>query len=62
MLIFGDSLGLLHEHRSIALMLELVGVPRVDWHYRTIHMELSNQRTVFAELWPESMDAALAQS
>ena len=62
MLKFGYSLCLLHKHRSVALMLELIWIAGMDRHDRPIYMQLTNKRALRSKLRPEGVRSAFSQS
>ena len=62
MLEFSDSFSLLHQHRSIALMLEFIWISCMNRNDRSIDVKLSYQRTFWAKLWSEGIWSTLSQT
>ena len=51
-LIPGDALGLLHEERAEAAVLELAGVARRHRHHAAVHVQLAHHRHAALQLGP----------
>ena len=49
----GDPLGLLHEQRAEALVLELAWVPGGDGHHAAVHVQLADDGDAVLQLRPD---------